>query len=481
MIVRRKLRKAGRARDIPLAGLSPREAQVQLQAAFGKRGRSRWLILSLLPVWLLAAAYYLLTPATYVSKWTLILPVSNGGSSVSLDTIGQTSTVQSQTFGSVTLSPKVIYREIADSDQVRRAAAEAVGVDAAAFGRARVKLIDETALMMFQIQGRSPEEAQRKAQALHAAFEQQLDTLRRDEVERRGQTVRESLKVYQASLDTARERILEFQRATGMLSLNQFNEAVTSAELMRRKLSDGRSDLQRQATQQAMLIDRVGIAPIEAAAGIKLASDPSFAKLASSFAEANSQSHEQSRIFGPNHPSLKSTQLKLDGALAEIRQLAQQAGVDASIDLKRLVLFMNSSHQADLLHAIVSNESTLEGRRREIASLETEMIRLEKDVARMSQDAARLEYLKKDHLVAEAVFTSAAARLDINRSDLYSSYPLVQTLAAPDLPYERSQPQLILALAAGLIGTLFILFAWSAAWVRRTFGNPSVPRRPKRA
>ena len=109
------------------------------------------------------------------------------------------------------------------------------------------------------------------------------------------------------------------------------------------------------------------------------------------------------------------------------------------------------------------------------------MIRLEKDVARMSQDAARLEYLKKDHLVAEAVFTSAAARLDINRSDLYSSYPLVQTLAAPDLPYERSQPQLILALAAGLIGTLFILFAWSAAWVRRTFGNPSVPRRPKRA
>ena len=481
MMVRRKLRKAGRARDVPLAGLSPHEAQAHLQSAFGKRGRNRWLIPSLLPVWLLAAAYYLLTPATYVSKWTLILPVSNGGSSVSLDTIGQASTIQSQTFGSVTLSPKVIYREIADSDQVRRAAAQAMGVDAGAFGRARVKLIDETALMMFQIQGRSPEEAQRKAQALHSAFDTQLDTLRRDEVERRGQTVRESLKIYQASLDTARERILEFQRSTGMLSINQFNEAVSSAELMRRKLSEGRSDLQRQQSQQSMLIDRIGISPVEAAAGIKLASDPSFARLATSFADAKSTSHEQNRIFGPNHPSLTTTQLKLEGTFAEIQQLAQRAGVDASLDLKRLVLFMNSSHQADLLHSIVSNEAILEGRRREIASLESEMNRLERDVARMSQDAARLEYLKKDHLVAEAVFTSAAARLDINRSDLYSSYPLVQTLAVPDLPNERSQPQLILALAAGFTGTLFIFFAWSAAWVRRTFGSRAGPRRSKSA
>lgn len=474
MLFRRQLRNARSHRDPAPAGLSPREAQARLERTY-RRHRNRWVLPSIVLIWCLAAAYYNLTPASYVSKWTLILPVSNGSSTVSLESIGQTSTTPGQTFGSLTLSPKVIYREIADSEQVRRAAASAMGVDAGDFGRARVRLIDETALMLFQMSGRSPEEAQRKARSLLASFEQQLDTLRRDEADRRAQTVRDSLKLHQASLDVARERIIAFQRATGMLSINQFNEAVSSAELMRRKLTEGRSDLQKQAFQQAVLIDRVGIAPSAAAAGLKLASDPSFAKLAASYADANTTGREHDRVLGPNHPAVAMTQLKMQGALAEIEKIARLGNVDPALDLKRLVLFMNNSHQADLLHSIVTNESTLEGRRQEIAALEQEMARLEPDVARMSRDAARLEYLKKDHLVAEAVFTSAAARLDINRTDLYSSYPLVQILAQPDLPFERSQPQLLLAIVAAFTGTLFILLAWGAAWVRKAFGQ----KRPK--
>ncbi len=454
-----------------MAGLNPREAQAKLQQAFPRRRRYHWTLPSILLIWALAAAYYIFTPASYVSKWTLILPVSNGGSSVSLDSIGQTSTVQSQTFGSINMSPKVIYREIADSEQVRTSAAQIMGMTPGEFGRARLRLIDETALMLFQIPGRTPEEALRKAHALQMAFGMQLDALRRDEVERRGQTVRESLKLYQATLDAARDRILEFQRATGMLSLNQFNEAVSSAELLRRKLSDARAEHQRLSSQQGTLMGRIGLDPVEAAAAIKLASDPAFTKLAASFAEANGASHENDRIYGPNHPARALAQLKMNGAMAEIRAIAERSRVDTSIDLKRLVLSVNGSHQADLLHTIISNESALEGRRKEISSLEAEVLRLEQDIARMSQDAARLEYLKKDHLVAEAVFTSASARLDINRSDLYSSYPLVQTLAAPDLPTERNQPQVLLALAAGFIGSFFVLLAWSAAWIRRTFGK----------
>lgn len=470
MLFRRQLRNARSHRDPAPAGLSPREAQARLERTY-RRHRNRWVLPSIVLIWCLAAAYYNLTPASYVSKWTLILPVSNGSSTVSLESIGQTSTTPGQTFGSLTLSPKVIYREIADSEQVRTAAARNLGMDAGALGRARLRLIDETSLMLFQMTGRSPEEAQAKARAMLAAFEAQLDALRRDEVERRGQSVRESMKAYQASLDTARERILDFQRATGMLSINQFNEAVSSAELMRRKLSEVRSDLQKLETQQAILIDRVAIQPVAAAAGLKLAADPSFAKLAQSFAEANNITHEQIRVLGPNHPALAMAQLKLLGAMAEIQDIARRSGVDPTIELKRLVLLMNSSHQADLLHSIVSSEAALEGRRREVASLEQEMSRLEADVGRRSVDAARLEYLKKDHLVAEAVFASAAARLDINRADVYASYPLVQTLAAPDLPYERSQPQLALAIAAGIVGTFFILLAWGASWARRSFNR----------
>lgn len=456
----------------PIEGLTPAEARARLEQAFSGQRRRRLLGWpAILSAWLLAAGYYWLTPVSYVSKWTLILPVANSSSSVSLDTIGQTSTTPGQTFGSVSLSPKVIYKEIVDSEQVRRAAAASIGLEVSKYGRARVRLIDETSLMLFQIGGRSPDEAQKKAQALIAAFNQQLDVLRRDEVERRGAIVRESLKHYQASLDATRERILELQRSSGLLSINQFNEAVSSTELIRRKLADLRSELQKLTSQQAVLVDRIGVRPAAAAAGLKLAADPSFARLATAYAESNTQLHEHGRMFGPGHPARTTQLLKLDGAIAELEQLAGRIGVDVGEDLRRLVLLANSSHQADLLHALVANEAQIEGRRREIATLEGEVGRLDAEVQRMSGVAARLEYLKKDHLLAEAIYTSAAARLDINRTDLYSSYPMVQVLAEPDLPMERSQPQLLLAIVGGLAGTILILMAWGAAWFRASFGR----------
>jgi uncharacterized protein involved in exopolysaccharide biosynthesis len=139
------------------------------------------------------------------------------------------------------------------------------------------------------------------------------------------------------------------------------------------------------------------------------------------------------------------------------------------VNLPKLVL--NSSNQSDLLRAIVSNESALAGRNKEIEAIENELTFLEFKVVKMGEAAARLEALQKDHLVAEAVFTSAAARLDISRTDQFSSYPMVQVLAAPDLPASRSQPRLLYAVAAGVLGTLLVLFAWGAAWARRRFSR----------
>ncbi|MFX8554359.1 hypothetical protein ABTM01_19535, partial [Acinetobacter baumannii] len=84
----------------------------------------------------------------------------------------------------------------------------------------------------------------------------------------------------------------------------------------------------------------------------------------------------------------------------------------------------------------------------------------------MSGAVARLEDLKKDHLVAEAVFTSAVARLDTNKTDIYASYPMVQTLAAPDLPDRRSTPNTLIAVLGGIAASLLALLALAMAWVR---------------
>lgn len=443
----------------------------RLEQAFGSKRRTKVMPAAVAAVWLLALSYYVFMPSSYVSKWTLIVPVSNNGTSVSLESIGQSTTTPGQHFGSLTLSPKVIYREIAGSEKVREAAAKSLGLTPGAFGRPRVKLVDETSLLLFQMKGHTPDESQRKALALASAFESQLDSLRRDEGEKRSLALRESLKQYQVNLDAARDRVVAFQRKSGLRSLTQFNETVSAAESMRRKMSEHRAELERIETNQKSLIARIGLRPNEAAAGLRLSADPAFAKLAAAYAEANSTLHEHQLLFGPNHPALTTARAKIMGATAEITRIAKSASIDPSVDLRSLVLLIGGTQQAELLRMIVNNESQIEGRRREIEAVNKELARTETEISRMSVDAATLENFKKDHLVAEAVFTSAVARLDTNKSDLYSSYPMVQMMAAPDLPTERSQPQLIIAIAAGIIGTLLVLLSGAATWVRANFGR----------
>ena len=79
------------------------------------------------------------------------------------------------------------------------------------------------------------------------------------------------------------------------------------------------------------------------------------------------------------------------------------------------------------------------------------------------------DWSKPDHLVAEAVFTSAMARLNTSKSDIFSSYPLLQTLSSPSLPTRLNTNGPTLALAGGLAGTLLISFGWFLAWLRHGY------------
>ena len=448
----------------------PAEAHARIEAAFKKSSAQvHWAIPSITAIWLLAAAYYFLMPPTYHSRWSLILPAASNGSTVALETIGQTSTSPSQPFGSVSLSPKVIYREIASSEQVLEDAAKSMGLTKRAFGKARIKLIDETSLMNFRMSARTPEQAQAKARALLGAFERQLDTLRRDEIERRSAFARKNLEVYRANLEKARESMAEFRRVSGLQSIEQFKEASTSAELLRRKLAVQRGQLKGLLSEHEALVRRVGLTPEQAAAGVRLASDPAFERLAKAYGESSAAVSESNLRFGPNHPKLAILKMRADGALVKLRDIADDAGLSATADLRRLAMVATNSKQSELFKDIVASESKLAGSRDAIEVLEGQLDQFESKIVKLGKAAARLEALQKEHLVAEAVYTSAAARLDIGRTDLFDSYPMVQVLSVPNLPVKRSQPRLSYALAAGLLGTFFILLAWGAIWIRSKF------------
>jgi capsule polysaccharide export protein KpsE/RkpR len=113
----------------------------------------------------------------------------------------------------------------------------------------------------------------------------------------------------------------------------------------------------------------------------------------------------------------------------------------------------------------VRNEALLQGKRRELEAITAEKDRLDGEITRLSSAAAKLEDLKKDHLLAEAVYSSALARVDTSKSDIYGAYPILQVLAAPNLPEGHEQPRRMYAFAGGVAATLFSLLTWGLAWL----------------
>ncbi len=422
-------------------------------------------------IWLVVGGYLLFGRVTYTSKWTLILPTASSGISMQVESIGHAQTIPSSPFGSSSLSPKVIYKEIVGSEQVRLAAARSLGLKLAEFGAARVKLIDETALMIMEIPGATPTQAQEKAWALLHAFHKQLDILRRDEIQRRADVVQDSLKAYQANLQTARNRILEHQQRAGVLSINQFNETATSLELLRRKIADVRADINRQSMEVDRMSAELGIEAPSAQALLRLSADPTFAKMANEFSDSQAAYEQDAGRMAHANPMLALSRKRAEIAKLNLQRLVVSAGVERPLDVSNALLVINGTHRSELVKSMVASQATIAGRQQELSTLESEFGRLSEEVARMSGAVARLEDLKKDHLVAEAVFTSAVARLDTNKTDIYASYPMVQTLAAPDLPDRRSTPNTLIAVLGGIAASLLALLALGMAWVRQIFSR----------
>lgn len=427
---------------------------------------ARGAALCTLLVWMVATLYLLVTPYKYASRFTLILPGSAQSATMHLETVGQATSTANSPFGSVSLSPKVVYKEIADSDQVRVAAALSTGLTYAQFGRPRIKLIDETGLMQFELTAPSPELAQQKAVALIAALETQLAALRKDELEKRSAAITLNLKGYKDAVEAARQQITDIQLSSGLVSVNQFNESVANLGTTRRKLTDLVGEQGKVREEQARLIEQMGIGSANASLALRMAGDSALVKIVSDYAEANSLYEAETQRLGPENPVLINANKKRSAALAQLTRRMADLGLGSNADGQQLVLMTNVSRQAELLQMMVRNEAQIGGKAKEIEALTIERDRLEGEIRRLSAAAAKLEDLKKDHLLAEAVYSSALARVDTSKSDIYGAYPILQVLAEPNLPEGHEQPRRLYAFAGGMAGTLLFLTAWGLAWLQ---------------
>jgi uncharacterized protein involved in exopolysaccharide biosynthesis len=418
-------------------------------------------------IWTPVGLFVLLKPTGYTSTWALILPGSGAGHAVSLESVGQATATVSSPYTSHSVDPKVNYKAVAESNPVLAAAAGSLGMTVEAFGKPRIKLVDQTALMNFRVSGATPEEAHAKSTALYGALQAELERLRRDEMVRREAGITEMLSGFSEKLRGAQQRILDYQSQAQIVSLEQFNELTLSLERRRSQMHDLEARRAGLLGQIEALRGALATSPEAATSLLDLQQDALFRQLAADWAEASALLARHRARWGARHEKVVGAREDEKELHAALVRRARTLAPSIEVDTDRLVA--QGTSEPALYRRLVELFTEQRGLDAELASLRLSITDQERLLERSTTDAANLEDLKRRHQVATAVFTTALAKADIGKSDRFSSYPLVQLLAEPTVPDEPDTLARNLALIGAAAGSLFSLFGLFLLWIRKPF------------
>lgn len=423
--------------------------------------------LVLIMIWAPSLVYLKFAKPVYTSKWTLILPGTGINTSMNLENIGQASTSSVSAYGSHSVSPKVNYKTIAESQGVLNLAAKKMNMSIEEFAEPRIKLVDQTSMIFFEVKGDSPDLAEKKSYALYEALETTLVQLRADEIKRREDSVQAMLSDSQDKLKRARDRLLAYQSASGVVAVAQFNQLTSALEQIKLQLVELKAEQSRLAGEHKRLMKILNMTASQASAALMLQTDPVFQENMTHYAQADALLARLILKMGENHPEVVKARDSWQAAKKILaRRVIQLIGKQEASTLTRLMLSSNTT-RGELFEKLIFLDTEKQGVSGKIAMLEQQLAELVLRLNRDTKSAATLDDLTRDHQIAEAVFTSVLARIDTGRTDVYASYPLVQILTPPSLPTKPTTPNpLFVFLGAGL-ATSFSLFGMLILWTRK--------------
>lgn len=430
---------------------------------------------ALLAVWLITGLYLAAAPTRYTSTMTLILPGSGVGGSMNVESIGQASTVSASAFSSATLSPTENYKRLLGADVTLRSAARLAHEPEDKFPEPVIKLTDQTNLIEISITGDTPESARRHGLALRKAFLDGLDRLRRDEAAKRESTDRARVADLGIKVRDAQRRLIAFQGASGLVSLEQFNQRITTLDALQDRERIARtSSRQRDATTAALARSLQTTLP-DVRAAFLLKADPLFQSLLSRYAAIGTQATERGAVLGARHSLMAETTAEADSLRAA---LVKRGSTLTHLPAAKLLGFVDLSvadGRARMFETLVTNDGEAAGNAAALDELHRQIAEQSAQSAVLVRQASMLTDLVRDQRIAEAVFSSALARLDTNKADPFASYPLVQTLDDPSLPRRRSSPSTALALAGAVAASLLLLTGFVLLWLRQPIIRKLLP------
>ncbi|GGZ99804.1 hypothetical protein GCM10008090_05570 [Arenicella chitinivorans] len=388
----------------------------------------------------------------YKTDWVVLLPGTERGSTINLDNLGEARSSGKNAYGSVSISPKNTYKEIALSDAVIQRAAKAYSVPANAFSKPRIRLIDQTPAMQFSLKGRSPEELTHRAELYNTVFHSVLDELRTNEIERHYQGVEGNLSEAKKRLRAAREAIVEYQNNGNILSDGQFQTWLTDAEQLRTEQSRAEVELASQSAKLEAELRQLGISPAQAQALLLPQANPTTRSALQALAETQAKESSMREVYGAQNPMRRQVSKELTGIRNALANNLTNIPDLNTLDRSQLYGLL-SEDLSGTLQSINQQLATIEGTKARIQVLVKQRELYSERIKSHTREAANLSDLKRNHQIAEAIFSSALAKLDTSRLDIYATYPLTQLLTEPGGTIKRDRLQAKLIIVA-----LFMVF-----------------------
>ncbi|NJM28058.1 MAG: hypothetical protein HC856_07140 [Pseudanabaena sp. RU_4_16] len=419
-------------------------------------------------LWGLAAIYLKVAPPTYTSNWALILPGVGTGVNVNLPGIGQATSSSSSPFGSNSMDPRANYQFIATDEAVLKEAATSLNISLKELGKPKVKLIDNTSIVQFEVSGSSPTEAQMRSHAIVNALQNKLNRLRFEEILKREQSSQNNLKIAQAKLQKTQKQLSDYKAKSGLSSSDQIKDLSTNIEQLRKQKVESYAQVQQTTNRLEQLSSDLGLTVSEASGAFKLQADRLFQQNLKDYSESSASLVILKTKWGDNHPLVikevarqqATRKALLNRASSLLGRKVSQANL-GQLNIKE----ETGSGRETLFRDLVTVQSEQKGAVAQERAIAGQIVQLETRLQNLVQKQTTLDSLQREVQIAEAVFASTLAKLDLGKSDIFASYPIAQLIAEPTLPDTASSPKpLYVFLGAGvsslLIATGLILLWW---------------------
>lgn len=410
-------------------------------------------------IWGGALGFLKYKPPSYSSNWTVNVPASATNTNVSVPDIGQASSNTDSPY-KIFADPREIYKILAENDDVIEAAAKHLKIPVKKFGKPRIKILDNTTFMRFEITAQTPVEAQRKGKALHMAFVQYVNRLRNEENSQQDKNLEVVVKRDREKLEAAKQLLYKYKLNSSLSSTQQVSDLSTNLEVLRRQQAETQAQLQQINARVIQLSASLGLSPREAADALALQSDKLFQQYLAKYSEVSSELIDLSAKYAPENPVVIN------------KQEAQQTAVNALVKQGKLLLGRslspptlaqiiqngaqsNSGQRSALFQDLITLQTQQKGFQAQALELEKQVKQLDSRMKLLSIQKSNLDSLERDVKIAEAVFSSNLTKLNLSKPSQSNSYPEIGLVTRPNLATQPNiKPEFVLL--GAVAGSFFL-------------------------